>query len=560
MNNKIFVCLGIVLCFIFLIFSCTSIIKGSTYGNTADSFKRSSPGNTPTPQPGIYFPESTETAEEEEEGRLFIESTPSGATVYINNSFKGITPVTLTDFEPGTYRITIIKEGYYDETFWIEYNGSNKDYHIVLKAITGYLVVYSNVKNAEISAGGFYYSEAPLELPIGSYTLRVRAFSYEEYTKNITIYEKRTTEVEVFLQEAAFILSDPGLSRSVFSPDNPGLLGISVFSFRVTSYGIGTFSVKNEAGEEVFSETLPRFTSWSQSYTWNGRGIGGKELEDGIYTIVVTATGERDGVQVLLESEIRIDRSYVITYRIPWTGVSGLIYTATPDVLPPFSFQLSGHVFLTPDFFTSDNGASFTPVNTGIRFGLPGKSELDLVFSPVFVRDSEILPFIVTGAWKQRLFSVGSSRGLRGAFTARGTYLYATNADIYTNYTGLTLGLPLALDSGVVSLILNPELTFSPYRVIYGTAEDQTPALHMWLYGKAGIVVDTGTVMAALSGSMRSLSFTDGFDLNYPVNAALELNLLIPGTLLFFSADATLEFISTADYYISLGMGLSLLY
>jgi PKD repeat protein len=49
-------------------------------------------------------------------GSLEITSTPDGALVFIDNSMKGITPVTLTDTATGNYMLLIRKEGYDDYT------------------------------------------------------------------------------------------------------------------------------------------------------------------------------------------------------------------------------------------------------------------------------------------------------------------------------------------------------------------------------------------------------------------------------------------------------------
>jgi hypothetical protein len=50
-------------------------------------------------------------------GTIDISSSPIGATVYLNNVNKGITPVTLTDQNPGSYTCTLQLPGY---TTWSE--------------------------------------------------------------------------------------------------------------------------------------------------------------------------------------------------------------------------------------------------------------------------------------------------------------------------------------------------------------------------------------------------------------------------------------------------------
>ena len=50
-------------------------------------------------------------------GAMDISSSPTGATVYLNNVNKGITPVTLSDLTPGGYTVTLELSGY---TTWSE--------------------------------------------------------------------------------------------------------------------------------------------------------------------------------------------------------------------------------------------------------------------------------------------------------------------------------------------------------------------------------------------------------------------------------------------------------
>jgi hypothetical protein len=56
------------------------------------------PTPTPTPAPGT----------------ISVSSSPSGANVYLDDAYKGITPLTITDVSPGTHTIEVKLEGYQD--------------------------------------------------------------------------------------------------------------------------------------------------------------------------------------------------------------------------------------------------------------------------------------------------------------------------------------------------------------------------------------------------------------------------------------------------------------
>ncbi|MQY76964.1 MAG: PEGA domain-containing protein [Spirochaeta sp.] len=52
-------------------------------------------------------------APEEEKQGLEILSDPEEAEVYLNNSFMGLTPILIEGISRGRYRVTIVKQGFY---------------------------------------------------------------------------------------------------------------------------------------------------------------------------------------------------------------------------------------------------------------------------------------------------------------------------------------------------------------------------------------------------------------------------------------------------------------
>ncbi|MBT8507451.1 hypothetical protein AZH53_03285 [Methanomicrobiaceae archaeon CYW5] len=61
------------------------------------------------------------------EGSLNIQSTPSGAEVYFNGDMKGMTPLIIPGIAPGTYKITLKKDGYQDWVANIEIDADEKE-------------------------------------------------------------------------------------------------------------------------------------------------------------------------------------------------------------------------------------------------------------------------------------------------------------------------------------------------------------------------------------------------------------------------------------------------
>ena len=62
---------------------------------------------------------------EEKPGTIYVESDPSGAEFYLNGSYKGKTPRSISA-NPGTYTITLKHDGYYDKTIYVDVYADEK--------------------------------------------------------------------------------------------------------------------------------------------------------------------------------------------------------------------------------------------------------------------------------------------------------------------------------------------------------------------------------------------------------------------------------------------------
>ena len=68
-----------------------------------------------------------------EEAYINVNSTPTGADIYLNGSYIGKTPISNYEVDPGTHTLLLVKEGYedYTETFTIS-EGETKTFNITL--------------------------------------------------------------------------------------------------------------------------------------------------------------------------------------------------------------------------------------------------------------------------------------------------------------------------------------------------------------------------------------------------------------------------------------------
>ncbi|WP_169302025.1 PEGA domain-containing protein [Thermococcus gammatolerans] len=135
---------------------------------------------------------------------LTIKSDPPGASIYINETYKGKTPLTV-DLMMGTYSIKLSKEGYQDYTLKVTLSpGESKTLSPSLTPAYGFLSVTSEPAGADVYIDGNYVGTTPLtnyKLSPGEHEVKIKKDGYKEYTKTVTITagEKKTLSTSLVL-------------------------------------------------------------------------------------------------------------------------------------------------------------------------------------------------------------------------------------------------------------------------------------------------------------------------------------------------------------------------
>ena len=155
-------------------------------------------------------------------GTLSVASTPTGATVYINNQNKGKTPLKLI-LSSGSYSVKITKDGYEDYTKTVTVTAnSTTTVNAALEELTylpffstGTLYVDSYPFGATVYINGENKGKTPLELTLsaGSYSVKITKDGYEDYTTTVAVGGIGIKSVYALLEEKAngtlFVLSYP---------------------------------------------------------------------------------------------------------------------------------------------------------------------------------------------------------------------------------------------------------------------------------------------------------------------------------------------------------------
>ncbi|MCL1818833.1 MAG: PEGA domain-containing protein, partial [Spirochaetaceae bacterium] len=494
---------------------------------------------------------------------LIVESSPSGAEVFLNNSYAGMTPFTLRSLPPGGYRLTLSKMQYKTASVFINLEpGQSFRLRARLLQSMGTLKVTVTPPDAEVWAGGARLLSAETELPVGPCAILIRRFGYREYTTTVQISDGAPAVIETDLENAPFQVEGFGVSRKSFNPSNPGLLGKTEFSFTVTAPGTARLSLVDSANREVFSRAFAPFTAWDQAFLWDGKDSAGKEIPDGSYRAVLECESEHGEKPPHAETAVEINRGLAIRYRNIQSGLTGLMYAPTVDVLPPWSFQISSGLLGRAVVWGEPDRKNFYLFQIGGAVGIPGDLEVIPTLS-VGTKEEE-------GGWpnvsgslglKYPFLHAGDSPAFRLALTARGMLAARPSYGGSSQFPGFAPGLAAELRYGAFGLLFAPELLVSPYALERNVTTTE-PSPHYAAILRCGLFYDLGVFQAGVSNAVSLALFPEKPGQRYPLFTGLEIHALIPDSFLNLSLFASWEHTGTANrsQRFLIGGGLGIVY
>lgn len=499
-----------------------------------------------------YYDDEVDEADDYTPG-LEIQTKPAGAEIYFDRSYRGTGTVFIDNPSTGEYLLRITKEGYYPIEDWIRFKEG--DYRVLvyhLEEITGFLDVTTEPAGARIFVDGNPVDSMPAELRIGTHTVRAELFGYEGDPETVTLRDGETISLTLSLLPSPFAVTDASVSPGTFNPANPGVFGKTTLRFYAHNRGSAEVTIHDTDGRALRTLRTEPFTRKLQTLAWDGLDDTGKPVPGGRYTLRVKAVGD-DGTLSEVSADVKVDPALVIKPRIFTSGLPGLLYCPTPDVLTPEGLQISAAAL-----GQSVAGTAYVPVVTGLRFSLPGGSGFTLQGSLLAVSGEDdgyglavVIKHPLTGDASDR-FSL--------AVAGKASFQGGRYTDTLTNFTGLSASLPAGLSLGPLKFYLAPELTVSYNYVDYGATVTQQPGLYAWAYGRAGLAVEIPGLSFGFSAALRTVPFSQGLALHLPMGIGAEINAVIPGTRSFASIYGVCEIESPSSYYLLYGAGLHFLY
>jgi hypothetical protein len=168
---------------------------------------------------------------------IIARSFPTGASIFLNNEYRGVTPLVLVNITPGQYMVNISMAGYNSESFTVILSdGSLRELGANLEpasaspapAGSGSVAVDSSPGGAAVLLDGRPAGVTPAvraalilnDIPAGSHTVTVELAGYPSYSTTVTVIRNQVVKVSADLMIQSPVV-DGTLVSSVLPDTNP---------------------------------------------------------------------------------------------------------------------------------------------------------------------------------------------------------------------------------------------------------------------------------------------------------------------------------------------------
>jgi hypothetical protein len=205
-------------------------------------------------------------------GTIYVESSPSGAVVYMNGANHGHAPATITNLYPGTYTIVAKLAGFEDFTTTTTISGPTRSsvYCPMIPDNTGNgLYIMSTPPRASIYLDGTLKGVSPIMLSNaapGSHAVLVRLSGYDDWKSTVIVPQGGTRTVAAVLTK-----NDDNVIRGINVSSKPS--GAKVL-FDSVDKGVSPVTLNNlAAGIHILEIEYPGYNPWKSTVNVPETGI-----------------------------------------------------------------------------------------------------------------------------------------------------------------------------------------------------------------------------------------------------------------------------------------------
>jgi len=157
-------------------------------------------------------------------GKIRVTSNPSYAKIYLDGTYHGTTPITISNVKVGKHTIKVTKKDYYNYSETVQVKGNSTTYvsaRLEPVSRTGSIYINSTPSNAKVYLDDAYRGRTPLtisNLEIGEYQIKISKDDYYDWYSTVRVKQNITTQVFAQLEPiprtgSLYVTSSPRYAR-----------------------------------------------------------------------------------------------------------------------------------------------------------------------------------------------------------------------------------------------------------------------------------------------------------------------------------------------------------
>ncbi|MBP2134475.1 hypothetical protein J2128_002441 [Methanomicrobium sp. W14] len=215
---------------------------------------------------------ATATPTESGTGGLYISTSPSGASIFLNNVYQGLSPLTISGLKSGTtYSVEAEKDGYDSSSQNVYISGGYTQSVYLSLETPGSISVTSNPSGAYVAMNGNIVGKTPYVitgLSSGDHEIEVSKNGYYNYKKTVNVVQG--TQISVYAVLDPILANNEILVKSNPSGAKIYLDGVYVGETMDKVY----YPVENVAdGSHKITLTLEGYSDYTTSVVMSGTSV-----------------------------------------------------------------------------------------------------------------------------------------------------------------------------------------------------------------------------------------------------------------------------------------------